>query len=45
MVNFSLPAGSSPSYTFSNVKIVAGGFVDGLYFHPKSQGLMYAVPM
>jgi hypothetical protein len=42
MVNFSLPAGSSPSYTFSNVKIVAGGFVDGLYFHPKSQGLMYA---
>jgi hypothetical protein len=42
MVNFSLPAGSTPSYTFSNVKIVAGGFVDGLYFHPKSQGLMYA---
>jgi hypothetical protein len=24
------------------VQIVGGGFVDGLYFHPKQQGLMYA---
>jgi hypothetical protein len=41
-VSFSLPAGISPSYTYTNVKIVGGGFVDGLYFHPKSKGLMYA---
>ena len=32
----------APSYTYSNVQIVGGGFVDGLFFHPKSQGLMYA---
>jgi hypothetical protein len=39
---FNLPTGTLPSYTFTNVKIVGGGFVDGLYFHPKSKGLMYA---
>jgi xyloglucan-specific exo-beta-1,4-glucanase len=33
---------STPTYTYKNVQIVGGGFVDGLYFHPKSQGLMYA---
>ena len=33
---------SVPSYSWKNVRIVAGGFVDGLYFHPKQQGLMYA---
>ncbi len=32
----------TPSYTYKNVQIVGGGFVDGLFFHPKSQGLMYA---
>ncbi len=37
-----LPAAGTPSYTFKNVQIVGGGFVDGLYFHPKSKGLMYA---
>ncbi len=31
-----------PTYAYSNVQIVGGGFVDGLFFHPKSQGLMYA---
>ncbi len=31
-----------PTYTYSNVQIIGGGFVDGLFFHPKSQGLMYA---
>jgi hypothetical protein len=41
-VAFSLPTGASPSYTYTNVKIVGGGFVDGLYFHPGSKGLMYA---
>ncbi len=33
---------AAPSYTYKNVPIVGGGFVDGLYFHPKQQGLMYA---
>ena len=37
-----LNPGSQPSYTYKNVQIVGGGFVDGLYFHPKQQGLMYA---
>ena len=33
---------SGTGYSWSNVKIVAGGYVPGLYFHPKQQGLMYA---
>jgi hypothetical protein len=33
---------SGPNYAWSNVKIVAGGYVPGLYFHPKLQNLMYA---
>ena len=37
-----LAAAPAPSYLYSNVQIVGGGFVDGLFFHPKSQGLMYA---
>jgi hypothetical protein len=41
-VSLNLPAGTAPDYTFTNVRIVGGGFVDGLYFHPRSQGLMYA---
>jgi hypothetical protein len=32
----------APTYSWSNVQIVGGGFVDGLYFHPQQQGLMYA---
>ncbi|HLI77815.1 MAG TPA: chitobiase/beta-hexosaminidase C-terminal domain-containing protein, partial [Acidobacteriaceae bacterium] len=32
----------APSYTYKNVQIVGGGFVDGLFFHPKAKGLMYA---
>ena len=36
-----LPA-AAPSYTYSNVQIIGGGYVDGLFFHPKAQGLMYA---
>ncbi len=39
---FTLPAGPAPAYAFSSVAIVGGGFVDGLYFHPRQQGLMYA---
>ncbi len=33
---------SGPSYAWTNVKIVAGGYITGLYFHPAQQGLMYA---
>jgi Chitobiase/beta-hexosaminidase C-terminal domain len=40
--SYTLPAGTQPNYTFNNVQIVGGGFVDGLFFHPASQGLMYA---
>ena len=31
-----------PSYTWSNVRIVAGGYVDGIIAHPRQQGLFYA---
>lgn len=34
--------GIAPSYSWANVKIVAGGYITGLYFHPTQQGLMYA---
>jgi hypothetical protein len=33
---------SEPAYSWTNVKIVAGGYVPGLYFHPTQKGLMYA---
>ena len=33
---------ASPSYSWGNVKIIAGGYVPGLYFHPTQQNLMYA---
>lgn len=33
---------AQPSYSWSNVKVVAGGYVPGLYFHPTQKGLMYA---
>jgi hypothetical protein len=39
-LNFS--ASNQPTYSYTNVQIVGGGFVDGLLFHPKQQGLMYA---
>ena len=29
-------------YTWKNVQIVGGGFVDGIIFHPKEKGLRYA---
>lgn len=31
----------SPSYSWTNVRIVAGGYVTGVYFHPTQQNLMY----
>lgn len=36
------PVNFQPTYSYKNVQIVGGGYVDGLYFHPKQQGLMYA---
>ena len=35
-------AQDTPSYTWKNVRIVAGGYVDGIIAHPKEQGLFYA---
>jgi len=32
---------TSSSYCWSNVRIVAGGYVTGVYFHPTEQNLMY----
>ena len=37
-----LPITGPPSYTYKNVQIGGGGFIDGIYFHPAQQGLMYA---
>jgi len=33
---------ATPTYSWTSVTINAGGFTDGLYFHPKQQGLLYA---
>lgn len=41
-VSLTVNAAATPVYAWSNVKIVAGGYVSGLYFHPRQQGLMYA---
>src|SRR6202035_3798828 len=32
---------SGAAYTFQNVQIVGGGFVDGIIMHPAQQGLIY----
>lgn len=34
--------GPPPTYSWNNVKVVAGGYITGVYFHPGQQGLMYA---
>ncbi|HVX56788.1 MAG TPA: hypothetical protein VHA37_03585, partial [Candidatus Saccharimonadales bacterium] len=36
------PPPPPPSYTFANVKILAGGYIPGVYFHPTQPNLMYA---
>lgn len=42
-VSLTVKAASSgaPSYSWDNVRIVAGGYVTGVYFHPAQQNLMY----
>ncbi|MHB8816015.1 MAG: hypothetical protein ACYDAE_22515, partial [Steroidobacteraceae bacterium] len=30
------------NYTWQHVQIVGGGYIDGVYFHPTQQGLLYA---
>jgi hypothetical protein len=41
-VPLTVNSSASVAYSWSNVKIVAGGYVPGLYFHPTQKGLMYA---
>ena len=41
-VTITVNAPPPPAYIWGNVKIVAGGYVPGLYFHPTKQNLMYA---
>jgi hypothetical protein len=41
-VPLTVTSSASVEYSWSNVKIVGGGYVPGLYFHPTQQGLMYA---
>ena len=38
---YTFPVGTT-AYTWNNVQIVAGGFVDGLVFHPTQPNLVYA---
>lgn len=41
-VSLTVTSASTPSYAWSNVRIVGGGYVTGVYFHPTQQNLMYA---
>ena len=41
-VSLSVTGGGPPAYSFTNVKILAGGYIPGVYFHPTQQSLMYA---
>ena len=41
-VSLTVNAPASPSYAWANVRIVGGGYVTGVYFHPSAQNLMYA---
>lgn len=41
-VSLSVTGGTPPAYSFANVKILAGGYIPGVYFHPTQQNLMYA---
>jgi hypothetical protein len=41
-VSLSVTGGTPPAYSFTNVKILAGGYIPGVYFHPTQPNLMYA---
>ena len=41
-VSLTVNASGTPSYTWKNVQIIGGGYVDGILMHPAQQGLMYA---
>jgi hypothetical protein len=41
-VPLSVTSTAPVAYAWTNVKIVAGGYVSGLYFHPTVQNLMFA---
>ena len=42
LICFSASAVSQSNYTFNNVRIVAGGFITGIVYHPTVQNLVYA---
>src|SRR5437762_7496685 len=42
LVCLSTGASSQTNYSWNNVRIVAGGFVPGIVYHPNVQGLVYA---
>jgi len=42
LLSAAMQGGAQQPYTWKPVKIVAGGYVPGLIFHPAQQGLMYA---
>jgi hypothetical protein len=35
-------AAGAPSYSWTNVRVVGGGYIPGVYFHPAQQNLVYA---
>jgi hypothetical protein len=41
-VSLTVNAAPAPSYSWTNVRIIAGGYITGLYFHPTQLNLMYA---
>jgi hypothetical protein len=40
-VSLTVTPSAAPSYSWGNVKIIAGGYVPALYFHPTLQNLRY----
>lgn len=40
-VSVTVQAAGLPSYSWTNVRIVAGGYVTGVYYHPTQQNLTY----
>jgi hypothetical protein len=40
-VSLTVTGSTAPSYSWGNVKIIAGGYVPAIYFHPTQQNLRY----